>query len=171
MILRPLEPEDLDLLYTIENDPELWDCSNTNGPYSRYALKNYIASIASIYECGSIRFVIEHKFEKSTQPHSIGLIDLVNFDPICAKAEVCIAILKKYRGLGLGFQALQQMEHYAKKQINLHSIYALVEATNTPSLHLFKKSDYKQVALLPEWIYAHENYQDVALFQKIFQKK
>lgn len=39
MYLRPLEPEDLELLYTIENDPSLWDTSNTDAPYSRFALK------------------------------------------------------------------------------------------------------------------------------------
>ena len=41
--LRPLEPEDLDWLYSIENDTALWDTSNTDIPYSRYALRQYIA--------------------------------------------------------------------------------------------------------------------------------
>ena len=42
--LRDLEPEDLELLYTIENAPELWNITNNDGPYSRFALKQYIAS-------------------------------------------------------------------------------------------------------------------------------
>lgn len=171
MILRPLEPEDLELLYTIENDPELWECSNTNAPYSRYALKNYIASIANIYECGSVRFVIEHSSYDTDAPHAVGLIDLINFDPLSARAELCIAILKEYRNLGLGLQAIQQIEHYAQNQINLHSIYALVATSNRPSLNLFKKAEYNQVTSLHEWIYANGDYQDVILFQKIFQKK
>ena len=36
VVLRALEPEDLDLLYGIENNPEVWDVSPTNVPYSRY---------------------------------------------------------------------------------------------------------------------------------------
>ena len=36
--LRAMEPEDLDILYRIENDMSLWDVGNTNVPYSRYAL-------------------------------------------------------------------------------------------------------------------------------------
>ena len=36
--LRAIEPEDLDLLYQIENDSSLWDVGTTNVPYSRYTL-------------------------------------------------------------------------------------------------------------------------------------
>ena len=31
--LRALEPEDLDMMYTIENDTSLWDVSNRQVPY------------------------------------------------------------------------------------------------------------------------------------------
>ena len=44
VVLRALEPEDLDLLYGIENNPEVWDVSPTNVPYSRYVLHNYLAN-------------------------------------------------------------------------------------------------------------------------------
>ena len=36
--LRALEPEDLDALYAIENDTEIWDVGHTNVPYSKYAV-------------------------------------------------------------------------------------------------------------------------------------
>ena len=36
MKLRAIEPEDLDLLYQIENNTELWQVGATNVPYSRY---------------------------------------------------------------------------------------------------------------------------------------
>ena len=41
--LRAMEPEDLELLYQIENDESLWGVSTTNVPYSRYALHDYMA--------------------------------------------------------------------------------------------------------------------------------
>ena len=54
--LRALEPEDLELLYRWENDPELWEVGNTLAPYSRYILKEYIAgSDRSIYEGFQVR--------------------------------------------------------------------------------------------------------------------
>ena len=42
--LRALEPEDLDSLYNIENDEDLWDVGVTNVPYSRFVLSAYIAT-------------------------------------------------------------------------------------------------------------------------------
>ena len=42
--LRAIEPEDLDLLYHIENDVELWNVGTSNVPYSRYLLHDYVAN-------------------------------------------------------------------------------------------------------------------------------
>lgn len=42
--LRAIEPEDLDLLYGIENDTDLWNVGVTSVPYSRYTLYEYIAN-------------------------------------------------------------------------------------------------------------------------------
>ena len=60
--LRALEPEDLDFLYSIENDAELWDVGNTNVPYSRFSLNNYLLSSSSdIYADKQVRLVMEDK--------------------------------------------------------------------------------------------------------------
>ena len=42
--LRAIEPEDLDLLYRIENDTQLWNVGATNVPYSRFLLHGFISS-------------------------------------------------------------------------------------------------------------------------------
>ena len=34
--LRAVEPEDMDVMYEMENDPSMWDISNFTVPYSRY---------------------------------------------------------------------------------------------------------------------------------------
>ena len=41
--LRAIEPEDLDLLYRIENDTALWNIGTSNVLYSRYLLHDYVA--------------------------------------------------------------------------------------------------------------------------------
>ena len=38
--LRAVEPEDMDIMYEMENDPSMWDISNFTVPYSRYVLRN-----------------------------------------------------------------------------------------------------------------------------------
>jgi diamine N-acetyltransferase len=40
--LRALEPEDLDFIYTIENNESVWEVSNTQTPYSRFLIIKYL---------------------------------------------------------------------------------------------------------------------------------
>ena len=71
--LRAMEPEDLELLYKIENDTDLWPIGATNVPYSRYVLHDYIAQAsADIYTDKQVRLIIE-----TDSHHAIGLIELV----------------------------------------------------------------------------------------------
>lgn len=164
--LRPVEPEDLELLYTIENDPELWDISNTDAPYSKYALKRYIASAASIYEVGSLRLIVCIN-EGTINNKPVGIVDLINYVPLSAKAEVAIALLKAYRGKGIGSQALDQLEQYAKQQLRMHSLHAYVPVHNKCSHALFEHNKYQLVAQLPDWHYNKGKYENAALYMKI----
>ena len=36
--LRAVDPEDLDFIYALENNPELWDVGHTLTPYSKYTI-------------------------------------------------------------------------------------------------------------------------------------
>ena len=168
--LRPIEPEDLSLLYTIENDMDIWDSSNTDGPYSRYALKQYIASANSIRESGELRLVIDliSSSTDETVHTPIGLLDLTNYVALDARAEVSIALLKEYRSKGWGLQALQSIEAYATQWLRIHILYAHVLQSNIYSLRLFEKAGYKKVALLPEWHYVNGKYEDVCILSKTF---
>lgn len=74
--LRALEPEDLEWLYSVENDEELWQWGSSNVPYSRYSLKTYIAeSRHDIYADGQLRLVIETEDEHLV----LGCVDLIDF--------------------------------------------------------------------------------------------
>ena len=58
--LRSPEPEDLESMYAIENNPELWSVSSTTVPYSRYLLRQYIeTSSADIFVDKQVRMVIQ----------------------------------------------------------------------------------------------------------------
>ena len=93
--LRAMEPEALDLLYEIENDIETWHVGAVNVPYSRYLLHDYIAhATGDIYADRQLRLIIEDK-----KGNSVGLIDLVDFDPQHSRAEVGIILQTKHRRL------------------------------------------------------------------------
>ncbi len=72
-----MEPEDLDVLYQIENDPGTWCVGVVNVPYSRYLLHDYIANATGdIYADKQVRLMIEN-----VEGACVGMVDLVNFDP------------------------------------------------------------------------------------------
>ena len=82
--LRALEPDDLDILYNVENDVALWAVGNTNAPYSREVLRQYLLSTTcDIYTDKQLRLVVEtHGGE------AVGMVDLLSFDAMNARAEV-----------------------------------------------------------------------------------
>lgn len=165
--LRALEPEDLQLLYEIENDPELRATSTLGAPCSRYALKQYIAQAGSIHETGQLRLIIEIQ-EPSSPPTAAGTIDLTNYSPVDARAEVGITILKPFRGQGIALAALSALEAYTTLHLRVHSLYAIVSQANQPSHNLFVRAGFAPVATLPHWLYRSRGYQDATLLQKIF---
>jgi len=60
IILRALEPDDVDLLYKWENDAETWRVSNTRMPVSKFMLASYIKSCdKDFWESKEMRLIIE----------------------------------------------------------------------------------------------------------------
>ena len=165
VFLRALEPEDLELLYSIENDTTLWSVSQERSHYSKFVLKQYLASQpADIFQQGELRLVI---CEKITQK-PIGLIDLTEFSPIDGRAEISICLLSDYRGRGYGKAAIQEIEKYAKEVLRMNFLFAKVsKKANRISMKLFLSMDYEEVAVIPEWHYGKNGYEDLAILKKI----
>lgn len=166
LALRALEPEDLALLYTIENDRALWSVSATPVPYSRYALKEYIAQQAGdIYQSGQLRLVI---VRRDTQ-EAIGLLDLFAFSPGDLRAEVGIALLEAHRGGGLASEALELLCAYARRTLHLRRLTAYVDCDNAASLGAFLSAGFKCVAQLPAWHCRQGEWTDVQLLDCLFR--
>ena len=54
-----MEPEDLDFLYQMENDPSLWSISNFTVPYSKAVLQAYIDnSMNDMFADRQLRLII-----------------------------------------------------------------------------------------------------------------
>ena len=59
IILRAIEPADIDVLYNWENDTENWQVSNVQTPFSRFVLEQYITSAhQDIYSAKQLRLMI-----------------------------------------------------------------------------------------------------------------
>jgi hypothetical protein len=48
---RPFEPADIDLLYKLENNLEIWEASNTKAPFSKHILTQYFSGWFSRHNC------------------------------------------------------------------------------------------------------------------------
>ena len=114
IMLRAAEPEDLDLMYLIENDTALWSVGSTNVPYSRYALRQFIEQTSNdINTDGQIRLVIA----LSENRNAIGFVDLQNYDQRHRRAEVGIVILPEWQHQGLANEVLDVLDRYASKHL------------------------------------------------------
>lgn len=162
IVLRALEPEDLDLLYHVENDQSLWRVGITNVPYSRYVLHDYMSSTTGdIYTDKQVRLVIEREADHVT----IGMADLTSFDPKHRKAEVSIVIVSPHRRKGYGKNALASLHDYARHTLHLHQVYAVVAVDNDASVSLFRSMGYNDSAQLKDWLFDGQGYQDALVMQ------
>ena len=160
--LRALEPNDLDLVYEVENDKALWVYSNTSSPFSRHSLKKFIEnSHLDIIEHKQLRLVI---FDET---NSYGFIDFYDYDIINRRVGVGIIIFKEHRSKGIGSISLQLAENHLIDHAPIHQFYANISNSNTKSILLFEKNGYIKVGLKKDWIFYNNKFNDELLFQKI----
>ncbi|TCI95109.1 GNAT family N-acetyltransferase [Tenacibaculum sp. M341] len=165
--LKAIEPEDLEFLFTIENDESFWELSNTQAPFSKFLLKQYIENChLDIYEAKQLRLAVK---ENGTNKN-VGLIDLFDFDPKNKRAGVGIIIHTNSQKKGYASEALSLLINYSFIHLQLHQLYANVTSDNNNSLHLFKKHNFKQIGIKKDWILSKGAYKDEILFQLIHEK-
>ena len=100
--LRAPEPEDLEVMFRFENATDVWEMSNTTGPYSRFQLKQYIEQTQNdLFADRQLRLMIENGNRQV-----VGMVDVCSFDPLHNRAEVGIMVDKSCRRQGIGRNAL-----------------------------------------------------------------
>jgi diamine N-acetyltransferase len=165
IFLRALEPEDLAFIYHIENDETIWEVSNTQTPYSKFLITQYLENAhQDIYEAKQLRLAIC----KNENLEAIGLIDLFDFDPKNKRAGVGIIIQNEVdRNYGFGKEALGLMINYAFHQLQLHQLYANIGTENLPSLSLFTTFGFEKIGVKKDWNFTNNSFHDEVLLQLI----
>lgn len=167
LLLRAPEPEDLEMMYRLENASEVWSVSNTTVPFSRYVLRKYIINCQNdIYTDHELRLMIQPTVDECQ--HAVGTVDLIDFMPLHGRAEVGIAIMESYRKQGYAQEALELLCNYAFSLLHLNQLYAYVRVDNVASLSLFEKCGFSQKVLLKQWINdGAGGYKDAYLIQRL----
>jgi len=164
--LRALEPEDIDLLYYWENNPEIWKVSSTIAPLSKFTLNNYILeeSQKDIFTTRQLRLVIT----ETNSEKIVGLIDLFDYEPVDQRASVGILINEpQNREKGYAKNALNLIAEYCEKILGLHQLYARTDENNFASIALFKSCGYEQCGFLKDWHRNEDGWQNQIEFQRI----
>ena len=164
IFLRALEPEDLGFVHEIENDEKVWEISNTQTPYSKFLIKQYLENAhRDIYEVKQLRLVIS-----SYRNETIGLIDLFDFDFKNKRAGVGILIKSSNnQGKGYGKEALSLVVSYSFTHLGLHQLYCNISDENQASIKLFKNQGFKEVGLKKDWNVINGHFKNEYLFQLI----
>lgn len=195
IILRALEPEDLNLVFEMENRSEARLSGECRIPYSYEFLRSYIASslTENFFSNGQLRLIASELppigrtlpreicesglndsrsgFDTSRKPHAqhdIGIVDFFHYDAFSRHAELGILVLPPFRNRGLGEKILRLASDYAENRLNLHQLYAEVLADNLPSLNLFEKAGFSRCGCKKEWFGVNGSWKDVWMFQQIY---
>ena len=124
--LRAVEPEDMDIMYEMENDPSMWDISNFTVPYSRYVLRQYIeGSQCDVFADKQLRLMMVRKSDQCI----LGTIDITDFVPLHSRGEVGIAVHKDYRQQGYATDALKLLCEYAFDFLSLSQLCSRLVAS------------------------------------------
>jgi diamine N-acetyltransferase len=162
--LRPLEAEDLEFLYALENDPAVWAVSDTLAPISRYTLRQYLDNAgADFHEVRQLRLVICRQDMKI----AVGTLDIFDFNPLHQRAGVGITVLGQYRRQGYARAALDLLVPYARQILRLHQLYCTISVTNRASVGLFKMAGFKKIGVRRDWLRTADGWQDVLEMQHL----
>ena len=135
--LRLLRRDDLDFLYSIENNLANYQYNEESNYFSKETLSKYISNAgADIGVYNQLRFVISFKKKP------IGLIDLFDYDRVSRKAGVSILVLEDFRSKKYGSKALALLISYSWNYLDLLSLFANIPEENIKSISLFNKFSF-----------------------------
>ncbi|GAC1370852.1 MAG: hypothetical protein NVS3B25_12270 [Hymenobacter sp.] len=160
--LRALEPDDLEFLFALENDPDIWGVSGTLAPVSRHALREYLAhAAADFYAVRQLRLVVCTEIDGP----AVGVVDLFDYDPLHERAGVGITIRAAARRHGYATQALELVKTHARQVLRLHQMWATVGVDNRASMRLFRVAGFRRVGTRRAWLRTASGWQDAAEWQ------
>lgn len=168
IILRKPEPEDLEFLYSIENNSDFWFVSDTKSPYSRWQIRQHIEnSIYDIYTNKELRLIIESKNNKT----QLGIIDLFEFDPFNLRAGIGIIICKEFQKTNIATEAIKMIIEYSFSILGLNQLWCNIDCNNSSSINLFsKKLGFELNGTLKFWKKIENKFNDVYFYQ-LFKNK
>lgn len=164
VILRCIEPYDIDVIYRWENDESLWETTSVSAPYSVKVIEDYIANYnPDIFVSKQLRLIVELKKTNEV----IGSIDLYDFDPVNNRLMIGFLIEKKYRREGYATEAVEIALGYCFDRLGVHTVGAIASSDNEASRKLLETMGFKINGRFRSWIRRGNTYCDAYFYQKL----
>jgi diamine N-acetyltransferase len=165
--LRALEPEDIDFLLELENNPDYWEVSTTIIPFSRFQMEQYLINTNNdLFEEKQLRMIIVEK----TSEKNVGCIDFYDLDAISRRAYIGVIVLNEFQKKSFGQQALKLMIDLAFEKLGLHSLAVTVNTHNTASIKLFEKLGFLKQGEKIDWVFKNGKFCNQYFYQLINNK-
>jgi diamine N-acetyltransferase len=159
--LRPIEPSDVDLLYSWENDPENWEVSQNLIPFSHQSLSEYALAEHDLVRDGQFRFMI---CDQEMRP--VGTLDLFQLNAMHSRCGIGILIANKDdRRKSYALDALQTAIEYGWHTLNLRQWWCTILKSNKASVSLFEKLEFERCGVKIDWINSGGEWLDLFDYQ------
>lgn len=163
IVLRAIESEDNELLYSIMNDPDTeMLLGGSSRPISREEQSRWFSR--HIEQDSSFRCIVALK----SNNNAIGTVILSDIDQKNGTAEIHIKLAKSgIRGKGYGTDAVNTMVQYAFDEMRLNCIYANILSYNQISAGLFEKCGFQKEGVLRDRVFKGGKYVDMLSYSII----
>jgi diamine N-acetyltransferase len=166
VLLRAVEPYDIDFIFQLENDSTNWHVSNTLAPYSRYTVEQYVLNSENdLFSQKQLRLIIEAKDRNELK--RIGCIDLFEYDPLHKRAGVGIIIIPDEQNKGYASESLSLLITHSFTILGLHQLFCNISAENHISLKLFQQHGFVSCGVKKDWIFYNNQWKDELMLQLI----
>ena len=157
--LRPLEPRDVDSLYSFRNDWEVIQyLGGFSAGYSRKNLQEWVTAHRN--RADEVLWTIAGAGDDK----SIGHVGLYKIDNRVRKAEFAIVIGDKNSwGKGLGRKVTQAVVDWGFEQLNLHKVSLSVLAFNKRAIELYRSMGFRKEGALRDEQFRTGRYHDLVL--------
>lgn len=148
ILLRAIEPADLEMLYHWENDPAVWRVSGTVAPISRDRLARFISEqVYDLYATRQMRLMVD------VDNVAVGCVDIFDFEPLHRRFGIGILIYAdEHRRRGYARRVIDMVKEYARNTLDLRQIWVTIDEDNPASVALFEGCGFTLSARRREWI-------------------
>lgn len=136
--LREVFPADADTLFEWENNPDNWQISDTQRPF----LKSEI--IEFVNQKQNLKSNLQQRFMICLNENAIGCIDLFEFDVEKKRAGVGVLIADKTnRNKGYAEQSIHLLIDKCRNELDIVHLFCNIFKDNMASIRLFEKCGFQ----------------------------